>query len=84
MARAGGLGELCGLNLGHWASSVHRGRPPFSLWSSLTAVASKAPSHRPSRVPCVLSSSGPGPHRRVVRAGWVSCFPPLQQGQRGS
>lgn len=77
-----GGGGLDGLSLGHWASLV-RGRPPFSLWSSFTAVASKAPSHRPS----ACSSSVrlvPSPTDKWSGLALFPACPSSGQGQRGS
>jgi hypothetical protein len=77
-----GWGGLDGLSLGHWASLV-RGRPPFSLWSSFTAVASKAPSHRPS----ACSSSVrlvPSPTDKWSGLALFPASPSSGQGQRGS
>lgn len=80
MARAGGLGGLYGLSVD--TGPLVRGRPPLSLWSSLTAVASKAPSRRPS-APFILCSAGPRLHRRNGQAwlGFLLPSPPTGTGR---
>lgn len=70
-------GGLSGLSLGHWASG--QGEAPIQSLVQLHSCGLQGPQPPPFRL-FILCSSGPKPHRQVVRAGLVSCFPLLRTG----
>lgn len=78
-------GGLYGLSLGHWASG--QGEASIHSLVQLHSCGLQGPQPPPFR-PFILCSSGPKPHRQVVRAGSVSCFPPPpdrdREAQRGA
>lgn len=70
-------GGLNGLSLGHWASD--QGEASIQPLVQPHSCGLQGPQPPPFRL-FILCSAGPKPHRQVVRAGSVSCFPLLWTG----
>lgn len=70
-------GGLSGLSLGHWASD--QGEASIQPRVQPHSCGLQGPQPPPFRL-FILCSAGPKPHRQVVRAGSVSCFPLLWTG----